>query len=210
MQLAMRRIVVGLGLVVGSVACPESGRAAMIITASEVGGDVVFHGSGNLVLTGFPSSSGGILSPAIHPVVGLAWLGPNSAVVDTYAGLTGPADFGPGNFTFASTGSGDPFGFYAFAAVVYVPTGYVSGSPLSSTATFSGATFAGLGLTPGTYVYTIQSDTITLNIGGTAAAAPEPSSLALIGTAALAGLAWTYRRRKSAAFHEPTGVKPRD
>src|SRR5205085_7185414 len=35
-----------------------------------------------------------------------------------------------------------------------VPTGYVSGTALSDTATYSGRTFATLGVTPGTYVWT--------------------------------------------------------
>jgi hypothetical protein len=41
----------------------------------------------------------------------------------------------------------------AFGAQIIVPTGYVSGSALSDSATYSDATFATLGVTPGTYVW---------------------------------------------------------
>jgi hypothetical protein len=38
--------------------------------------------------------------------------------------------------------------------LLFVPRGYVSGNPLSDSATYSGQTFATLGVTPGTYVWT--------------------------------------------------------
>jgi len=36
---------------------------------------------------------------------------------------------------------------------LYVPSGYASGAPISSSSTWNGQTLAGLGLTPGTYVF---------------------------------------------------------
>jgi hypothetical protein len=66
-----------------------------------------------------------------------------------------------------------------------LPQGYVSGDPLSDSATYTGATFASLGVTPGTYVWTwgsgADADNFTLQIGPTAA--PEPSSLLLLAGA---------------------------
>ena len=38
--------------------------------------------------------------------------------------------------------------------VLFVPSGYLSGNPLSGTSTYNNATFASLGVTPGTYVWT--------------------------------------------------------
>ena len=65
---------------------------------------------------------------------------------------------------------------------MFVPTGYVSGASLgTSTDTWSGATFASLGVAPGTYTWTwgtgADADSFTLQIG--AAAVPEPASLTL-------------------------------
>ena len=61
---------------------------------------------------------------------------------------------------FASSGSGDMVGIAAASSieisgiVLSVPRGYVSGTALSDMATYSGKTFATLGVTPGTYVWT--------------------------------------------------------
>jgi hypothetical protein len=61
-----------------------------------------------------------------------------------------------------------------------LPNGYVSGSPLSATSTYTSQTFASLGLTPGTYTWTWGSgptaDSFTVQIG----AVPEPTSSLLV------------------------------
>jgi hypothetical protein len=49
-----------------------------------------------------------------------------------------------------------------------VPAGYVSGNPLSSMSTYLNTTFADLGVTPGTYVWTWgmgANQNLTLMIG---------------------------------------------
>ena len=64
---------------------------------------------------------------------------------------------------------------------LYVPDGYVSGSPLSDTATYDSQTFSSLGATPGTYEWTWgtgPNQNFTLVIG--AAAVPEPSTWAMM------------------------------
>ena len=75
-----------------------------------------------------------------------------------------------------------------------MPSRYGSGN-LSNSATWSNATFASLGLTPGTYVWTWGSgehqDSFTLNIRHV----PEPTTLTLLGSA-VACLAWLRRRRR--------------
>jgi hypothetical protein len=53
---------------------------------------------------------------------------------------------------FASTGSGDFVSMRGLFGFMFVPQGYVSGAALSDSITFNNATFASLGLTPGTYV----------------------------------------------------------
>jgi PEP-CTERM motif len=80
---------------------------------------------------------------------------------------------------------------------VFVPDASTSGDPLSETSTYDDATFASLGITPGTYVYGwgsgADADTLTIVIG-----VPEPSTWAmmLLGFVALDGAAITR-----SAFH---------
>ena len=69
-----------------------------------------------------------------------------------------------------------------------VPQGYSSGNPLSSSATWNNATFASLGVTPGTYVWTwgtgLANQNFTLIIGG--AGVPDGgSTVSLLGFASL-------------------------
>jgi PEP-CTERM motif len=87
-------------------------------------------------------------------------------------------------------------------AELIVPAQYV-GDPLAETSTYLNATFASLGMKPGTYNWSWGSgdhaDTFTLQIG---AAAPEASTWAmlLMGFAALGYAA--VRRKAGAAVRE--------
>ena len=69
-----------------------------------------------------------------------------------------------------------------------LPVGYLSNDPLSSSATWTAATFASLGLTPGTYEWTwgtgMDADSFTLQIGP--AGVPDTgSTLSLLSFASL-------------------------
>ena len=176
---------------------PVNVRAAYIATITQVGSDVVATGSGTintLGLTFKPSTSGGDhdtgFCAAFGPGLGI---GPaTSTLVDKYTGtISGPSNFGAGHSFFGASGSGDMVEMAKFASVIDVPSGYVSGNPLSSTSTFSGRTFASMGLTTGTYVWTWGSapnaDSYTLTIG----TVPEPCSAAII---AIAGISLLTRR----------------
>ena len=67
---------------------------------------------------------------------------------------------------------------------------------------YSGESFTSLGLTPGTYVWTMPNDSFTLNVGPTAFV-PEPSSVALlgIGVTGLCGYGWRRRNSTHTAPH---------
>jgi hypothetical protein len=73
-----------------------------------------------------------------------------------------------------------------------VPAGYVSGHALSDTATWDNATFASLGVTPGTYKWTWGT-----GAHADSAVIPEPSTWALmaLGFTGLGVAGWRSRRR---------------
>ena len=191
--------VVAVGLLLG-VARPA--QAALILTMEEVAGDVVLSGGGTADLTGLVSGPG-LGEAVLAPFFGLALLGADPLVqksVDSYPLLNGPAGFGPSLLsTLPTSGSGDRFGIAGTASRLAVPANYASGDPLSATNMYAGATFASLGVTPGTYVWTWGSgrttDSLTLRIGP--AAVPEPVSLFLLAVG-VAGLGVRRWRRRTA------------
>jgi hypothetical protein len=148
---------------------------AYTVTLQQVGANVVATGSGAINLTGLTGV--GLFSP------GSADLGANVGYIQTgvhgpldgYQGFSGPTSFGSGGFFTANLYSGncvdiwgEPFTYGA--PTLWVPTGYTSGGLLSDSMTFTGATFASLGLTPGTYVWTwgtgdLPNQNFTLEIG---------------------------------------------
>jgi len=89
----------------------------------------------------------------------------------------------------ANTGNGDFVAIQGFlGGFLLLPQGYVSGAALSDSMTFNSATFASLGVTPGTYEWTwgtgMNADSFTLQIGP--AGVPDAgSTLSLLGFASL-------------------------
>lgn len=153
-------------------------RADFVFTLTQVGPDVVVNGGGTLnlsALTLYDTTAG--TSSSILPASG--YIGVAGSVF-TYVGggFSGPTAFGDNVFTYASSASGDAVGIEANGFFLFVPAGYVSGTPLSNTMTFNNATFASLGFTPGTYIYTwgtgatadsltiTVDETVNTNIGG--------------------------------------------
>jgi hypothetical protein len=183
-------------------------EASVVIDVSEVGGNVVATGGGTVGLAGLAPFGTAPGTAFMNPWFGNVDIGGISGTyleITEYNGVTGPTSFGADLATFASSASGDLFGVNGSGpngTGVDVPFNYVSGSALSGSATFDGQTFASLGLTPGTYVYTWGSgptaDSLTLQIGP--AAIPEPGTWAMImlGFAAL-GLAGFRAATKSTA-----------
>jgi hypothetical protein len=177
----------GAAMLIGLSALPA--QAGYSVDLTQVGSDAVASGSGAIDLSGLSLDFSGFKTLAvIGPFNGLISTGPafpDVSTVDVYAGITGPTSFGSGGESYPSSGSGDLVG--AEANLLFVPTGYVSDSPLSDTTTYDSQTFGSLGATPGTYKWTWGSganQNFTLVIG---TVVPEPSTWAmmLLGFAAL-------------------------
>ncbi|HEY1933200.1 MAG TPA: PEP-CTERM sorting domain-containing protein [Acetobacteraceae bacterium] len=174
---------------------------------TEVGSDVVVTASGTINLAGFDHPGYEQYSDGpngVIPSLGTILVGgPGDLTTDLYSPFSGPTTFGSGGFTQPSSGGGDRVGVRQDSPstiFIVVPQGYVSGDPLAGTSTYAGATFASLGITPGTYVWSWGSgptlDSLTLDVTASAPVVPEPTSLGLLATA-LAGL-FVKRRRKAA------------
>ena len=195
----------GAAMLSGSGLSAPPAQAAYTVTLEQAGGNVVATGSGTLDVTGLGAPGAGTEEAGIDPMNGSIIAGAASVEdISVYAGLTGPASFGSGGGTGASSGIGDIVGIRGMTPEILsilldVPAGYVSGNPLSDTSTYDNATFSSLGVTPGTYVWSwgvsASDDTFTLVIP---AVLPEPSSLLLLG-GALAGLPLLRTRRRSRA-----------
>src|SRR4029077_8466530 len=150
-----------IALVFACLGIRQSAQAGYTVTLQQVGPDVVATGSGAINLHGLTFTESTSVNPAISPsFFASIYTGPTSSTVDHYYAPSGPTSFGSGPGGYASSGSGDMVGtsgvhygghFYRFLAV---PAGYVSGTALSDSAIYTGKTFASLGVTPGTYVWT--------------------------------------------------------
>jgi VPDSG-CTERM motif len=169
---------------------------AYTVTLEQVGSNVVANGSGAFNLIGLTQIGHGCCgSNVIAAASGfLAMAGP--ALLDEYIGYTGPASFGSGGEFPASFGSGDLILIDARFGFLDVPQGYVSGAALSSSATWNNATFASLGVTPGTYVWAwgtgLPNQNFTLIIGG--AGVPDGGTTVSLLGCALLGLAALRRK----------------
>ena len=132
--------------------------------------------------------------PELIPSLGIVVIGSGPGI--PYGPVFAPSSFGPGGGLCCwVSSSGPPVGVHPSPVGpptgLILPEGYSSGTPLSSSATFSGQTISGLGMTPGTYVTTWGSgpnmDSYTLNV------VPEPTAVTLVGIGSL--LLLTIRRR---------------
>jgi len=181
-------------LVTASLFCVQPAQA-YTVTLKEVGPNVVANGSGAINLTGLTSDVHGlILEGKITANIGLMIItGPFGVFADGFSGITGPTSFGSGGFSFPNSGSGDIVGISGFFGRLVVPLNYVSGAALSDSMIFNNATFASLGVTPGTYVWTWgdgANQRFTLRIG----AVPDGGSTVSLLGFALLGLAALRRK----------------
>lgn len=202
-----QKVVVVFGAAAMSVASPVS--AAYTIAFQQVGANVVSTGSGSLNLTAL-TVAGGIGGPGqILASQGLAILGQGAPGITAtgYSGISGPASFGTSSNIAADFGTGPFVGIWGTQNRVWAPIGYVSGDPLGiSTATYQNDSFASLGLTQGTYVWTwgqgVTADSFTVQIGPAAAGIPEPSTWAImmLGLGFVGGAMRSAKRRQRLAL----------
>jgi PEP-CTERM motif len=200
MNINYRAIGFAAATLLGFLQLSTSASADVIIDILQVGSDVVATGSGSFDTTDLTVYSVGYNNIAVTGNVGYALLGPGPSglggPIESLIGLSGPYSFGSGNYVNASSGSGDLFGVQGAFPALYAPAGYVSGTSLSATDTWSDSTISGIGLTDGTYVYTWGSGnhagTLTVNVG----AVPEPSTWAMM-ILGFAAVGMVYRRRIS-------------
>lgn len=184
-------------------------HAAYTVELREVGGNVVATGSGTIVhppVAG-PTSLGtqsAVRGAGLGAIFSIGGAPLTANLVDAYDGLTGPSTIGTSvALTAADVASGDMVRLDA-SGRLFVPPMHISGGGLSSSSTWTGATFASLGLTPGTYRWTWgtgpTADAFTLNIGPVAAAPvaiPTLSEWGLLATSAalaLGAVVWMRRR----------------
>jgi hypothetical protein len=176
--------------------CPLA-KGTYVATLNEVGTDVVGSGSGSIDLTDLTFVGGQTVGGAIAPASADLVLG--AGLEFLFSGIAGPSSFGSGGVRFADSDSGNDVEVFGPGHEVGVPSGYVSGTSLGvSTATWNNQTFATLGVTPGTYVWTWGSgehaDSFTLQIGPTNGVPDSGSTFGLL-LAGLSGLFGVSRLR---------------
>ena len=116
--------------------------------------------------------------------------------------FTGPTSFGSGGAPISATSDTGPLVGLGVNPSLFlsVPQGYLSGN-LSDSATYDGATFTSLGVTPGTYTWTWGSgDSASSFTIDAVATTPLPATLPLFagGLGALGLLGWRRKRKAQA------------
>ena len=213
------RVSVTCGLLGLSMLLTQNSRAALIVTATESGGNVVFSwgggtggagGTSSLNLTGLTFSNSPTLAKKLNTnLVGTSQLLAGGAV-DNYTLPANAATFGTNSTTFAPTITGAG-GFGWGGSGLGVPSGYTSlGAISAATLTVSGQTFSTLGMANGALLNIADwgdasLDTVVQMQIGTAPI-PEPATVIPLLGLALAGLGIGCRRRLSGRRKRGSGL----
>jgi hypothetical protein len=128
------------------------------VTVSQVGPDVVWSGSGSFNLAALTSGSTQTIGSGFQATQAIWAIGPITTV-EQYDGAsftTYPTSFGTAGSPPSPTSSGSTFGILndiSGGRLLIVPSGYISNSIISGTATYPNTTIAGMNLTPGVYTW---------------------------------------------------------
>ncbi len=187
--------------------CSSQAYAAYTVYLYESGNDVIAQGQGSINTAALPFVFQATTSPLSWSGNGLLYFGgtPGGAF-DVFGGVTGPTSYGTRLGSITATSSTGPFlGIVGIQSRIAVPVGYVSGTSMTSTSTWTGTTLAALLATPGTYTWTwgagATADSFTLLVGVTP---PKPASIPTLSEWSLIGMslvlaflaAWQIRRRQ--------------
>jgi hypothetical protein len=145
-----------------------SASSAFIVTVAQVGPDVVWSGIGSFDLTGLTSAGTNTIGGGYAANQAIWAIGPVTTV-DTYSGtITYPTSFGTGGI-YVTSNTGSTFGVLPGGSgrTLYLPSGYISNTVISGSATYNSTTIATMGLNTGSYVWTWNSgsSSLTMNIG---------------------------------------------
>ena len=142
------------------------------VTISQQGPNVEWYGSGFFNLSALLSSGPNTIGAGYNANAAIWAIGP-SVTVDTYSAtsITYAPTIGSGGVGVSSS-SGSTVGILpggpGATRLLYVPSGYTSNTVISGSATYSGQTVAGMGLSGGTYSWNWttggNSTTVVMNI----------------------------------------------
>jgi len=199
----MKRATLMLAAVALLLGCAERAKASLVITFAQSGPDVTATGAGSLNFSDLSFSAFDMASSYVDPSVGAVLLGSSGAYADYYGSISGPTAFGTGllvgaNSSTSTAPGATGAGVDGATGRLLVPGGYVEDAPFTVSATWDDTTISGLGLTPGTYMWTwgtgSGSDFLEVDIPGTV---PEPSSVIPLLSMLLA-IAFVARKRIAA------------
>jgi hypothetical protein len=182
----MKQELLKLGVVLGLLSGPMVSQAAVLINVAQVGSDVVFTSSGTLDLSGAQFLNSYLYWDTGITPGGNYWYyaqGTGFNVVNGYRLSSSAGPFGTNtSYSRPTTNTVTNFGIVnnlSGGPQLIISSTFESGSSVSGGMTFSGQTFTTLGLTPGTYDYSLPNDKVTLIIAGQSV--PVPATIALLG-----------------------------
>jgi hypothetical protein len=195
----MKKALLSVGVLLAAL--PSQANAAVNIYVTDDGTNALVQVLGSLNLSGFTKITPNGTEPGsdfIQGHGGILYAGNPIQGLQAYTGLLNNNSYGDYGTSFANSGAGTGFGINGVYTLprLLLPTSYVSGAAISASATYLYRTIDSLGLIRGDYVYASASDTITLHIGQSASAVPEPASWGLViaGVGAVGGA--MRRKRK--------------